>query len=135
MEKIIYSRVYKFLEKNKILYNSQFGFQNKHSCEHALMELFGKIIQAKDQGMHSAALFLDLSKAFDTLNHEVLTHKLKRYGIRGICHKWFKSYISIRSLVTTIQTSKNKIAKSKSYDISYGTAQGSCLGPRSLASS
>ena len=93
------------------------------------MELCGKIIQAKDQGMHSAALFLDLSKAFDTLNHEVFLHKLGRYGLRRICHKWFKSYISNRSLVTKMQTSENKIVKSKSYDISYGTAQGSCLGP------
>ena len=129
LEKIIYKRVYDFLEKEKILDKSQYGFRSKHSCEQAILELTGKILQAKEQNLESAALFLDLSKAFDILDHEVLLVKLERYGIRGICNDWFHSYISNRMLTTKVQTSENKITKSDSYDINYCTAQGSCLGP------
>ena len=129
LEKIIYICVYDFLEKEKILYNSQYGFRSKHSCKQAILELTGKILQAKEQNLESAALFLDLSKAFDTLDHEVLLVKLERYGIRGICNDWFHSYLSNRTLTTKVQTNVNEITKSDSYDINYGTTQGSCLGP------
>ena len=127
--KIIYKCVYDFLEKERILYNSQYGFRSKHSCEQAILELTGKIQQAKEQNLESAALFLDLSKAFDILNHEVLLVKLERYGIRGICNDWFCSSLNNRTLTTKVQTSQNEITKSDSYDINYGTAQGFCLGP------
>ena len=76
LEKMVYSRVYKFLEWHNILYNSQFGFHNKQSCEHALMELCGKITKARDIGQHNTALFLDLSKVFNTFNHTMLLKKL-----------------------------------------------------------
>ena len=79
--------------------------------------------------MHSAALFLDLSKAFDTLNHKVLLMKLERYDIHGICNSWFRDYLSNRKLRAKIQTSDNNVVKSSSFDITYGTAQGSCLRP------
>ena len=129
LEKIVYIHVYKFLQDNKILYNSQYGFHSKHSCEQTILELIGNVIQAKDKGMHTAALFLDLSKPFDTLNHEVLLKKLERYGIRGICNDWFGDYLSNRSLKVKIQTANNEIIRSDNFDISYGTTQGSCLGP------
>ena len=77
LEKIIYTRVYNYIEKHKILFNSQYGFRSKHSCEQALIELRGELIQAKENKLKSAALFLDLSKAFNTLNHEVLLSKLE----------------------------------------------------------
>ena len=60
--KILYSRMYKFLEKNDILYESHFGFRSRHSCEHAIAELSGRLLQAKEQGQNSAAVFLDLSR-------------------------------------------------------------------------
>ena len=93
------------------------------------MELCGKIIKARDIGQHSTALFLDLSKAFDTLNHTMLLKKLDQYGIHGICLEWFKSYLANRSLRVKIQSGDNKMMKSQNYDITYGMAQGSCLGP------
>ena len=72
LEKFIYSRVDHFIDQEKILYKNQYGFRGKHSCEQALIELTGELIQASEQKLESVALFLDLSKAFDTLNHEVL---------------------------------------------------------------
>ena len=129
LEKILYTRIYKFLDKNNILYESQFGFQSNHSWEHAIAELIGRLLQAKEQDQHSAAIFLDLLKAFDTLNHEVLLMKLECYGKRDTAHKWFESYLHNRSLVAKVTTSTNNTTYSDSYDISYGTAQGNCLGP------
>ena len=129
LEKIIYKRLYKFINKHDILYQSQYGFRNKHSCEQAILELTGQMLHARDEGLHAAALFLDLSKAFDTLNHNVLLQKLDRYGVRGLCLDWFRDYLTNRSLVSKITTPGNVITRSESYDIMYGTAQGSCLGP------
>ena len=91
LEKIMYKRVYKFIDKNNILYNSQYGFRNQKSCEHAITELVAKVLHAKEDGKLSASIFLDLSKAFDTLNHEVLLQKLECYGLRDTVNKWFES--------------------------------------------
>ena len=65
LEKLVCTRVYKFLQKHKLLYNSQYRFKSHHSCEQAIMELVGHILQARNAGLHSAVLFLDLSQAFN----------------------------------------------------------------------
>ena len=75
-QKIIYKRIYS--------YESQYGFCNKRSCEQVITELLGHIFQAEESNHHSASVFLDLSKAFDTLNHDVLLRKLDQYGIQRI---------------------------------------------------
>ena len=129
LEKIMYQRVYTFLDLHGVLYQSQYGFHNKHSCSQAINELTGKILQAKEAGLHSSSIFLDLSKAFNTLDHRVLLQKLDRYGIRSNANEWFSSYLSNRSLTARIQTKPGTITYSESFDITYGTAQGSCLGP------
>ena len=129
LEKIIYKRIYIYLDKNNILYDSQYGFHNKCSCEQEITELLGHILQAKELNHHCASVFLDLSKAFDTPNHEVLLSKLERYGIRGIANEWLKSYLSNRSLRTEINVASNQIVYSEKFNITYGTAQGFCLGP------
>ena len=108
---------------------SQYGFRKNHSCEHAILELTGHILQAKNIGEQTASVFLDLSKAFDTLDHHILLSTLEKYGIRGIPLNWFKSYLDGRSLVTKIPTRPNTTTYSDKFDISFGTAQGSCLGP------
>ena len=72
LEKVIYKRVYSFLETNNILFSSQYGFRTKHSCEQAIMEVVGYALQAKNKREECACLYLDLSKAFDTLDHSIL---------------------------------------------------------------
>ena len=129
LEKVIYKRLYKFINKCNILYQSQCGFRDKHSYKQAILELTGRVLHARDKGLHTAALFLDLSKVFDTLNHNVLLKKLNRYGVRDNCLDWFRDYLTDRSLVSKITTPGNVITRSDSYDITYGTVQGSCLSP------
>ena len=98
-------------------------------CEQAITELVGYILQSKNHNEHCAGIFLDLSKAFDTLDHSILLQKLERYGIRGTAHDWFSSYLSGRQLVAKITTGPSQIVKSDNYEITCGAAQGSCLGP------
>ena len=131
LEKIIYLRTSSFLEKHCIFYSSQYGFRANHSCEHAVMEMVGRVIQAQEENLYSMGIYLDLSKAFDTLDHKLLLQKLERYGIRGTAHDWYRSYLHGRSLVTKINEDKGrgKLVKSNSFDIEFGTVQGSCLGP------
>ena len=129
LEKIMYTRLYGYLESQKILYSSQYGFRSKRSCEQVITELVGNILQAKNWNDHCTSVFLDLSKAFDTLDHTILLQKLESYGIRGITLEWFRSYLKDRSLVAKITTGSNTTVRSESYKITYGAAQGSCLGP------
>ena len=129
LEKIIYNRVFKFLTKHNILYDSQYGFRSKHSCEDAILELVGKVLQSRNEDKHCAGIFLDLSKAFDTLDHHLLLQKMEKYGIRGLTLDWFKSYLSNRTILAKITDQSNRIYYSKQHPITYGTAQSSCLGP------
>ena len=72
LEKVMYKRTYNFLEETGQLYNSQYGFRTGHSCENAVSELLAEIIKGKQEGLYTVSMFLDPSKAFDTLEHEVL---------------------------------------------------------------
>ena len=98
LEKIMYKRIYEFPTNENLIFHSQHGFRNKHSCETAMCELVGNICKGHEKGKHTLLVFLDLSKAFDTLSHDILFQKLERYEIRGNTLKWFKSYLSDRNL-------------------------------------
>lgn len=124
LEKIIYKRTYGFLQQTQQLYNSQYGFRTNHSCENAISELLGTILKAKEIGYSTACLYLDLSKAFDTLEHDTLLAKMEIYGIRGTANTWFKNYLNNRTL-----KAKCNRTVSDQYKVEYGTPQGSCLGP------
>ena len=127
---LVYKRTYAFLEKTGQLYNSQYGFRTEHSCENAISELIAEVIKGKQEGLYTVLMFLDLSKTFDTLEHEVLLKKLEKYGIRGIPNMWFRDYLSnrkIRAKCTVASTGRTEYSEYK--DITYGTPQGSFLGP------
>ena len=130
LEKIVYKRTYAFMEETGQIYKSQYGFRSQHSCENAVSELVSEIIKGFQNGFYTTALFLDLSKAFDTLEHKVLLSKLEKYGIRGTCLDWFCSYLSDRKIRVKCQVaSSGKIEYSEYQTVNYGTPQGSCLGP------
>ena len=102
LEKLMYKRLISFIEKNNILYEKQFGFRSNHSTIHATILIIDKIEKAIEEGCYSCGIFLDLSKAFDTVNHNILLNKLSHYGIRGTANDWFKSYLSNRKQMVSI---------------------------------
>ena len=100
-EKLMYRRLYCFLEQHDCLYTQQFGFCNSHSTNQALINITEKIRKALDNSNFSCGIFLDLQKAFDTVNHEILIWKLEYYGVRGTPPDLFKSYSP--RLITQLQ--------------------------------
>ena len=130
LEKVVYTRVYTFLDDNHQIYNSQYSFRSKHSCEHAVSELLGDVLKSQEKGEHTISVFLDLSKAFNSLEHNTLLKKLEIYGIRGLPLSWFKSYLGDRSLRVKCSTAdSDETVYSEYKKVTYGTPQGSCLGP------
>ena len=95
-EKLLYRRLTKFINKNDILYDLHNGFRNKHSIQHAILDIVNTIHSNMDNRKTSCGIFVDLKKAFDTVNHEILLTKLEHYGIRGVINSWFRSYLSDR---------------------------------------
>ena len=96
LEKIVYTRTYNFFCDTEQLYQSQYGFRSGFSCENAISELVGRITKHKENKEVSIGVFIDLSKAFDTLNHSMLLSKMEKYGIRGPVLDWFSSYLNNR---------------------------------------
>ena len=120
----MYKRVLKYLDKQNMLFQSQYGFRKKHSTNLATIELMTKILLAIDNNEYTIGVFLDLAKAFDTVNYEILLTKLEHYGIRGIALEWFKNFLTNRKQIV-----KYKQKKSESLTIKCGVPQGSILGP------
>ena len=125
--KDLYCWLYKFLNDNNQLYESQYGFCSQHSCDNAVVSL---IVKNLESNCTSVAVFLDLSKAFDTLEHNLLLHKMERYGLRGHVLEWFWSYLSNRKIkVKCKPTSSGQTETNAEYPVEYDTLQGSCLSP------
>ena len=123
LEKIVYTRLLEFLNIH-IISNSQFGFRQKHSTSHAILTLIEKVTKAIDKFQHTVGVFLDLSKAFDTIDHDILLYKLYHYGIRGKALEWFRSYLTNRKQFVAIN-----VHYSSQQDVDCGVPQGSLLGP------
>ena len=124
LEKLMYSRIIKFIEKHNILYKNQYGFQKGMSTEFAVNSLLSNIVKCLENKEIGFCIFLDFAKAFDTVNHEIILDKLEYYGVRGIALDWFKSYLSDRMQCTEIGDTQSKLDF-----IKCGVPQGSILGP------
>ena len=124
LEKIVNNRIVKFLIKNKVLYEGQYGFRSNRSTTDAILDFTGNILDSLNKGQYVLSLFLDMSKAFDSISHHTLYKKLEFYGIRGNVLLWFKSYLSDRFIKVKVNNTL-----SEKYLMTYGTPQGSVLGP------
>lgn len=123
-EKIVHTRLYKYIEKYNILDTSQYGFRKNRTTDMAVLDLIEKVNDAFEKGEIAIGVFLDLSKAFDTINLNILLDKLSFYGIRGIALKWFNSYLYGRKQYVSIKGSNSTEQITK-----HGVPQGSILGP------
>jgi hypothetical protein len=126
LEKIMYKKVVGFLEPNNLLNEHQYGFRSKHSTIHPIIHLLNHCAEVnnKSNKEFTLAIFCDLSKAFDVIDHEILLKKLNTYGLRGTVNKWFRNYLSNRSQYTDLVG-----GKSPTNNIYCGIPQGSILGP------
>ena len=125
LEKVVYAKVSKFLESNAILCPSQYGFRKRHSTIHGVVVFIQHTVKAYDNKLNTISVLLDISKAFDTIDHKILLYKLKYYGIRGTALKWFQSYLSDRHQYVYMKNG----TKSNINGFTFGVPQGSVLGP------
>ena len=120
----MYSQIDNFFKTQRHLYDNQYGFRTEHSTEFSALELADRVITSMDHNETPINIYLDLSKAFDTLDHEILLAKLQYYGIHGTPLELLKRYLTNRKQYVEIEDTKSKML-----DISTGVPQGSILGP------
>jgi hypothetical protein len=125
LEKLMYNRMVSFLNKFNILHSAQYGFRPGHSTEHALIDFLNFITESVDSKADVFALYLDVSKAFDSINHLVLIDKLYNYGFRDNSLPWFRSYLNNRFQYVSTRDGNTSNLRG----ITHGVPQGSILGP------
>jgi len=111
LEKLMYTRLINYLNVNNILYDYQFGFRRYHSTTLALIDVVDQIYQHLDNRDMVLGIYLDLQKAFDTVNHNILLAKLANFGIRGVVYNWFKDYLNDRKQYVCISGTKSECGK------------------------
>ena len=125
LEKIVYTRLESYLKKINFFYDKQFGFRKNLHTGHATLLMTNQITEAMDINTFTLGLFLDMTKAFDCLDHNILLGKLKHNGVRGVPNKWFKDYLTDRSQKVQMgDTISQNVCP-----VTVGTPQGSILGP------
>ena len=124
LEKLIYERLYSFFISKGIIHENQFGFRKGHSTSHALNYSIEHIQSLISNKQHVLGVFIDLSKAFDTLDHNKIVSKLDNYGIRGNALKLISSYLSNRKQFVNVLDVKSDVLP-----VEFGVPQGSVLGP------
>jgi hypothetical protein len=131
LEKVIANHLIAFLEKHDILNKSQFGFRKNESTNNAIAAIIENITESLNDKTKCNCVLLDLSKAFDCIQHYILMDKLYKYGVRGIPHKLIESYLRNRTQhVKVTHTEGNQMSEylSDSLPVRYGVPQGSVLG-------
>ena len=123
-EKLIYEQLYTYRNNNNLLFSGQSGFQSFHSVLTSLLKCSNDWYLNIDKGQYTSVTFIDLRKAFDTVDHKILLQKLKVYGLAGKEISWFVSYLDERRQCCKVNGHLSKLEK-----ISFGVPQGSCLGP------
>ena len=123
-ERVIYNQLTKYFQNNKSFFSSQYGFRKEHSTELACIEIVDRIIMSLDENETPINIYLDLSKAFDTLNHNILLSKLRYYGIKYTEYSLFKIYLSNRKQYVEFEGELSQLKEIKT-----GVPQGSILGP------
>lgn len=123
-EKVVFDQLYSYVSRNKLLYKYQSGFRSVYSTVTALLDATNEWYTNMDNGLYNGVVFLDLKKAFDTIDHKILLEKLNLYGIQGKPLDWFQSYISNRFQICSING-----ALSDKQTVTCGVPQGSTLGP------
>ncbi len=123
-EKVMYQQVYNYSQEKKLFFNSQYGFRTGHSIDYAAIELIDRIILKMDKMDTPLGIFIDLSKAFDTLDHNILIAKLKYYGFDELALKLMESYLNNRQQYVQIDD-----VASEYCTVTTGVPQGSVLGP------
>ena len=108
---------------SETMFEMQFGFRSGHSTDHALISLTERIKCTLDSNRIGCGIFIDLQKAFDTVNHQILLQKLNHYGVRGIALKWFESYLTDRQQFVSVNGYSSNPGK-----ITCGVPQGPVLG-------
>ena len=121
---IVYNRLYRFFEENKLAYNLQFGFRQKHSTTHALIHPTERIREHFDSAKYGCGIFVNFQKAFDTVDHIILIQNLNYYGVRDKANNWFFSYFKRRTQFVTIHGFNSELK-----EINCCVPQGSILGP------
>ena len=124
IENIMHKHLYVFLENHNILFQNQFGFRRNNSSVYALAQITEIINESIDKGKYGCGIFIDLRKAFDTVNHGILLKKLEHCGIRGNMLDWFQSYLSDHKQYVDINGKSSELL-----DITCVVSQGSVLGP------
>ena len=121
----MYKRLYNFIEKNDLLYKGQYGFRSNHSTINAVTQFIFDTTKSLEKKHHTAAVLLDLSKAFDTIKHDILLSKLNHYGVRGLALEWFRNYLSGRQQYVHCNNVDSEVENISTF----GVPQGSVLGP------
>lgn len=127
LEKLFVARLNAFINKHNLLNDSQYGFRSNRSTALALIDLIEDITNKIDRKLYSVGIFIDLQKAFDTIDHEILfvvLKKLQQNGIRGIPYNWVKSYLTNRQQYVQVNENRSRLKS-----ITCGVPQGSVLGP------